>query len=80
MLPNATDLGTFESATAKRLREINEKIAKAGAKRDRGSMIAIAATTIPALLLAYVWTTGMVLPAIEKFNHHHQEITAQWTR
>ncbi|HEV7434879.1 MAG TPA: hypothetical protein VGO22_08425 [Pseudorhizobium sp.] len=67
-------LGHFESAIAKRLRKINEKIAAAQAKRDRRSMIAVAATTIPALLLAYVWTTSMVIPAWERVNHENQEI------
>ncbi|HEV7433861.1 MAG TPA: hypothetical protein VGO22_03145 [Pseudorhizobium sp.] len=78
-LPNAIDLGTFESPTAKRLRKINEKIAAAQAKRNRRSMIAVAATTIPALFLAYVRTTGMVLPAWERVTKEYQE-QITWVR
>ena len=73
-LPTGTDLGTFESDTAIRLRKINEKIATAQAQRDRGSMLAAAVPTVIALILAYVWTTGMVLPAWERVNHANQEI------
>jgi len=68
------DLGTFESDTAIRLRKINEKIATASAKRDRGSMLAVVAPTVIALMLAYVWTSQMVLPAWERVNHANQEI------
>ena len=73
------DLGLFESDTAIRLRKINEKIAKAEAKRNRGSMIAAAVPTVIALMLAYVWTTGMVLPAWERVTNEHQE-QITWAR
>ena len=78
-LPTGTDLGTFESDTAIRLRKINEKIATAQAQRDRGSMLAAAAPTVIALMLTYAWTTGMVLPAWERVTNEHQE-QITWAR
>lgn len=63
-------LGTFTARAA----DINRRALASKAKRDRGFMIAVAAPTTAALLLAYVWTTGMVLPAWERVNHANQEI------
>lgn len=70
MLPNATDLGTVKS----RLADINDRMARHTAKRDRGFMIAIAIPTIFAGALAYVWTVTIVLPAWERVRNETQEI------
>ncbi|MCJ8518974.1 hypothetical protein ABID21_001878 [Pseudorhizobium tarimense] len=73
-LPNATDLGTFTARSREQDRRLNES----KRRRDRGFIIAVAAPTTAALLLAYVWTSQMVLPAWERTNHANQEQVASW--
>jgi hypothetical protein len=69
MHPNRIPLGEFTAAS----REMDRRYNASKAKRDRGFMTAVAAPSILAALLAYVWLSQMVVPAIERVNAEYQE-------